>query len=587
MYCMNCGAEIEDGYKFCMECGAAVGYEDTAASTYAPQYKEKTSTYRYDQPQSSSFSLLKLVGIIGGVFLAVIVLVLIIAVISDDQPSDSIVSTSEDTYSLAATTPSETIPLELDSEYIARAKEVALLEYGKYIDVQDMREFMRLAYDNDISLDMLYRRPTYYEGKEVYFGGTVVQTIYSPDAPLDVELRLMVTGAESPNNTVYVSYTLNSSDARLLEDDYIDMYGVFKGMLTYETVRGDDVTVPYVEAKKIYCNADNENTALTPLMKDLLRRVDGDFVSESGETFSFGKLKNSEDNIFTDPTNYMDCIVAYFTPYEGWDINNPPPFYRVTAFKDGTIVVFEPSETAEAGIYAIEEGIYSEYSPITSKDTAPTQKTTATTPPATRATEPPATAAPVLLNINGYVIESSGGLNIRSGPSITYDKIGRLEPLSKVTILEIQSDGSMNWGRIGQGWVSMDYIVYGDPPEPTNAVPRNIINQYTGHWGDIVSQRCMMQVNYHDGLFTFELKWGNSASSTAHWQLTGKYDAASNSVIYTDGRHYTTETLEPGITTDTQHYYNGYGSFYIGSDGYMYWNDQLENRGANCIFEKS
>ena len=76
MYCMNCGAEIEDGYKFCMECGAAIDYEETTEYQHTPYYSRSSHIPHYNQDQSTSFSLLKLVGIIGGVLFAVILLLI-------------------------------------------------------------------------------------------------------------------------------------------------------------------------------------------------------------------------------------------------------------------------------------------------------------------------------------------------------------------------------------------------------------------------------------------------------------------------------------------------------------------------------
>ncbi len=49
-------------------------------------------------------------------------------------------------------------------------------------------------------------------------------------------------------------------------------------------------------------------------------------------------------------------------------------------------------------------------------------------------------------------------LRVRSGPGTTYDVAARLNKGAKVTILETKTVGSMRWGRISQGWISMDYV---------------------------------------------------------------------------------------------------------------------------------
>lgn len=49
-------------------------------------------------------------------------------------------------------------------------------------------------------------------------------------------------------------------------------------------------------------------------------------------------------------------------------------------------------------------------------------------------------------------------LRIRSGPDTTYSTVGYLTNGRSVEILELRIAGTMVWGRIDRGWVSMDYI---------------------------------------------------------------------------------------------------------------------------------
>lgn len=49
-------------------------------------------------------------------------------------------------------------------------------------------------------------------------------------------------------------------------------------------------------------------------------------------------------------------------------------------------------------------------------------------------------------------------LRIRSGPSTSSSVVGYLSPKQKVTITEQQTSGSMTWGKVSKGWVSMEYI---------------------------------------------------------------------------------------------------------------------------------
>jgi len=49
-------------------------------------------------------------------------------------------------------------------------------------------------------------------------------------------------------------------------------------------------------------------------------------------------------------------------------------------------------------------------------------------------------------------------LRVRSGPGTTYSVATRLNKGTKVAILETKTVGGMLWGRISQGWISMDYV---------------------------------------------------------------------------------------------------------------------------------
>ena len=62
-------------------------------------------------------------------------------------------------------------------------------------------------------------------------------------------------------------------------------------------------------------------------------------------------------------------------------------------------------------------------------------------------------------------------LRVRSGPSTSYAISAYLKPKDKVEILEQKTVGSTVWGRIDQGWVSMDYIILDRAPEQTEPEP--------------------------------------------------------------------------------------------------------------------
>lgn len=89
-------------------------------------------------------------------------------------------------------------------------------------------------------------------------------------------------------------------------------------------------------------------------------------------------------------------------------------------------------------------------------------------------TLPPQTEPPIQegsLELLVTVRDSSGGVNIRSGPGASYDKLGRLAAGETVTVTKVQSSGSSQWGKIDRGWICMDYVeVAGQHVDDTTSV---------------------------------------------------------------------------------------------------------------------
>lgn len=69
------------------------------------------------------------------------------------------------------------------------------------------------------------------------------------------------------------------------------------------------------------------------------------------------------------------------------------------------------------------------------------------------------------------IVQVNDLLRIRSGPGTTYPVVGFLFNDKEVEIMEQTTVGSMDWGRISRGWVSMDYIITSEPDMEDNTVP--------------------------------------------------------------------------------------------------------------------
>lgn len=84
-------------------------------------------------------------------------------------------------------------------------------------------------------------------------------------------------------------------------------------------------------------------------------------------------------------------------------------------------------------------------------------ETTVPEPTVPETTEPEATK-PEAEKVTGKV-KASGGLALREGPGTGYKVLKYLENGTSVTIQEQKTAGTMTWGKVDGGWVSMKYIV--------------------------------------------------------------------------------------------------------------------------------
>lgn len=92
------------------------------------------------------------------------------------------------------------------------------------------------------------RNPDGYEGRYVKFSGKVLQVIEYFDYDL-VSFRIASKG--NYDDVVYVSMTVPENYSRILENDRVEVSGRYGELYSYETVRGDTVTIPLVYADLI------------------------------------------------------------------------------------------------------------------------------------------------------------------------------------------------------------------------------------------------------------------------------------------------------------------------------------------------
>lgn len=102
------------------------------------------------------------------------------------------------------------------------------------------------GYDTGITYGQLARNPDDYKGKKVKFEGKVIQVM---EGDGETQIRLAVNG--SYDNVIYGVYDSDIVESRILEDDYITVYGNSAGLLTYTSTMGGEITIPSMLVVKI------------------------------------------------------------------------------------------------------------------------------------------------------------------------------------------------------------------------------------------------------------------------------------------------------------------------------------------------
>lgn len=90
------------------------------------------------------------------------------------------------------------------------------------------------------------RDPDDYEDRYVKFTGKVLQVI--EDGNL-AAFRIATSG--NYDNVVFVIMYIPEDYSRILEDDKVEVLGKYAGLYSYETVRGDTLTIPQINAELV------------------------------------------------------------------------------------------------------------------------------------------------------------------------------------------------------------------------------------------------------------------------------------------------------------------------------------------------
>lgn len=107
-------------------------------------------------------------------------------------------------------------------------------------------EFNAEDYETGITYQQLARTPNDYEDKKIKFSGTVVQVA-------ERENKVIMRFAVDSNSSeiIFCEYEKKIVPVRILEDDEIVIYGISRGLYTYTSTLGNEITIPSAYVTKI------------------------------------------------------------------------------------------------------------------------------------------------------------------------------------------------------------------------------------------------------------------------------------------------------------------------------------------------
>lgn len=114
--------------------------------------------------------------------------------------------------------------------------------------VQDavQKEASKGEYGGDYSYDQLARNPDTYKNQKIKISGKVLQAEYDDDI-----CYARIAMNNDYNTVVFVTYSSDLLNYRLLEDDKVTVYGVSYGVYSYKAVSGATITIPWLNADMI------------------------------------------------------------------------------------------------------------------------------------------------------------------------------------------------------------------------------------------------------------------------------------------------------------------------------------------------
>ena len=182
-----------------------------------------------------------------------------------------------------------------------------------------------------------------------------------------------------------------------------------------------------------------------------------------------GTVTKGDKLVITETANGGGYVWGHFN--KGWMALMYTDYDQVILEKPDDTDPTEPEETTEPT--ESEETTEATEPEQTTEPTEPEETTQPTEPEETTKPTEPEEEDPAVygkINVNEF-------LRVRSGPSTAYSIVDVLKPNQRVQILEQKMVGSVKWGKISNGWISMQYVIL-EKNESTD-------NNNTGSTGNI------------------------------------------------------------------------------------------------------
>lgn len=124
-----------------------------------------------------------------------------------------------------------------------KEKEKAEAEAAKKAEEEEAeraeQEKIARGYETGITYEQLARTPDDYMGEKIKFSGKVIQVIEGTD---EIQLRFAVN--DNYDQVMYLAYTPDIVDQRVLEDDFLVISGYSIGTISYESTMSGTITIP-------------------------------------------------------------------------------------------------------------------------------------------------------------------------------------------------------------------------------------------------------------------------------------------------------------------------------------------------------